>query len=78
MRRVAARMEDEAAAMEGHLQRLLEEADAAFWQGADADAFRERLNAEHTTAVTRTVESVRTAAREMRRQAADQERTSAG
>lgn len=78
MRRVAARMEEEASAMESHLQRLQAEAETAFWQGSDADAFRERLSAEHGVAVSRTVESVRRAAGHLRRQAADQERASAG
>ena len=76
LRRMAARLETEAARIERAMQTIGQQIELTWWQGSDAERFRESWKASHLLRLRRLCDQLRRAAVECRSHAASQERTS--
>ncbi len=76
MRGLAYELDREADALGSALQALTAELNNAWWQGADADAFRKRWNDLHCRNVNRVSASLAATAESLRREAYTQEQVS--
>ena len=76
LRRMATRLETEAGSIEMATQTIGQQIEHTWWQGHDADRFRQSWDTSHLLRLRQLSHQLRQAASECRSHAASQERTS--
>jgi len=76
MDRLASRMDAEAQKMDEAIRQVASQLKATLWVGPDRDRFEKEWNSEHLVSIRRTIDLLRTNARELKRHAKEQRSTS--
>ena len=72
MDRLAGRMDGEAQKMETAIRQVTTQLKSTQWNGPDRDRFEHEWNSQHAVSIRRTVELLRTNARDLKRQSQEQ------
>jgi uncharacterized protein YukE len=76
MERIASRMDAEAQKMDEALRQVTTQLKSVQWVGPDRDRFEREWTSDHQVSIRRTVELLRTNARDLKRHAKEQRATS--